>query len=1604
MEDRSLESARHEDAELVHRPATEIVEPTADLTAKSKPSPLDALSAVNRQLAKVNVALTALQAASDRREATTLMLERFNSEWEVLDARLKVLAEVAVDHDRWTRRPVEHACERLRKLLERGIVCGQEMGQEAGNLPELQEQLRRLAKRVLINWDKNHKHRDECARGDDLTGRTLGGFILRGRIDEGGHGAVYCCEQPLLGREAVVKVLHRRLRRDDVSVRRFLREARLASRLDHPYAAHIYAFGIEEEDRLFWIAMERVRGVTLAAWLKLHGPMPLGQFVSFFERTAAVVQTAHERGIVHRDVKPSNVMVIERAGELLPKLLDFGVAKLLDGAVLPEDMPEIHYAPLPASDDSSGVIPVPPPGKSTVTDPEIAPQSPSSPNRDPVRLTPDHHTVGSPPYMSPEQWGNAISVGPAADLYALAVLAFEALTGRRPFQGATIADYVALHRCARVPTLGGSFPPALDLMFQRALAKHPEERFRTAVELAGALRAASGVGATRSDLPRIDPDVRDAWLAEAPQPLAEAMAVLDNAHNAHQARDIVEELVRTLLRYLLAMTLAMSPRAHEDRGDPVLLELVRGLNRRKLGVDERVRLLGLLVRRLTSPRSQPVPELFDLLTPNPDGIDGLDPILALHADTDHALTEEAVRLQLIRLIPELTQLLRATTFVLAYVLVVPRDHAAERWTGQRRQPRMAANVSDGELVNGHPMLLDRAGRVCLDLWPLVQAAPPMEGAEPELFLFDGCGGQGALLVATPSGLEHHDAIARSWVATHVIAEIESKTRMRDQIRVAAQQWQDRARPDALLWRGEVLADLERWMRHTMGAEALSDLDASFVAASLRAGRRARWIRRLQVAIAVGIVFALVAGYLAVQTWLAREAAEMSVTQADVERGRQALLHDELGEAQQYLAEAYLRGDHSPGVTFMLACAMQPRLAEQARFAATTGRIWSAAFSPDGQQVVTTDDKTAQVWNARTNQLRFTLPHGDTVYDARYSTNGTRLVTASGDGTVRIWDATTGALVRKLGHSGTPTRYYATALSPDGKFIAAIDTTGAVAHVWDAVNGALLAELHNAAAGPPALAFSADGRWLASSGGDDVRVFDVRTWSEVLAIAGPHLRTLSFDPMGPRLATGSADGDASIWEIPSGVRTRHLREIGDSVNVIAFSPDGQLVAAGAGNGAVQIWRATSGTLQSQFNAMPGKILTLEFDPASKLVVAASDRGTVVVANVLGMPETVLEGAGSVILAAHFDRTSRRVVGAGWDGTARVWDATSPYRVWSSPPIADDCGLFASQEPDSRFLAIGCRDHATRIWDTANDQLLAKLPSVTPVAGDFSSAFPAVDASGDRAAVARGNTVEVYELPGGRLLRTIRHGAPVNAVAFGPAGHDLVSGGIDGSLLVTHDDLEPIALPASSGGIDAAAMLPDGRVAAADARGQLRFYDPDRNTLLVELDTPTRLRMLRTSPDGLRLIAIPRYTGQAGPTLLWDLADYRRIAQLEGHTGYVLSARFTASGVVTVGSDGAARLWERDTGQLLQTFRSTSRFLADAVIDPDRAMLIASGSDGMLWFWDLLTGRPLWKLQAHRSHAIGIHFEGSTLVTRGFSGEVSRWTLPSSERAIEAIEAH
>lgn len=290
----------------------------------------------------------------------------------------------------------------------------------------------------------------------NLRGRQLADFVIGEPLATGGSADVYAARQLSLDRDVVIKVLRAP---SAARVERVEREARIACQFDHPYAAHVYAFG-RESDGTMWIAMERVRGVTLGELLESRGRLPLGELLPIFEALCEVVHTAHASGLVHRDIKPANVLVIERAGRLLPKLVDFGIATAANEQLPPGD--GTARAPVEELTDSA-----------TLTD-SVMP------------------LVGTPAYMAPEQW----QVGPAAhaasvDIYALGMVAYRCLAGRLPFDTTSLAALGAAHATAGVPSIGHDISRAVERVVRRALAKQPTDRYDSAIEFARAFRRAA---------------------------------------------------------------------------------------------------------------------------------------------------------------------------------------------------------------------------------------------------------------------------------------------------------------------------------------------------------------------------------------------------------------------------------------------------------------------------------------------------------------------------------------------------------------------------------------------------------------------------------------------------------------------------------------------------------------------------------------------------------------------------------------------------------------------------------------------------------------------------------------------------------------------------------------------------------------------------------------------------------------------------------------------------------------------------------------------------------------------------------------------------------
>jgi serine/threonine-protein kinase len=269
--------------------------------------------------------------------------------------------------------------------------------------------------------------------------KKLGPYVIERKLGEGGMGVVYKGRHGALGRPAAVKVLAPG-RSGEHDLRRFEREAEVTSRLSHPNSISVYDFG-RTSDGGFYYAMEYVDGVDLQTLIEREGPQRPARVAHLLAQLASALHEAHCMGLVHRDVKPSNVMV---CGDDLVKLLDFGLTKQLD-----------------AESDL------------TLTDPD--------------------QLLGTPLYLSPEALTNPNDLDGRADLYALGAVGYFLLTGVPPFTGRSVIEVCGQHLHSEpVPPssrAARSIPRELEALLLGCLAKNPDQRPRSAAVVARALRA-----------------------------------------------------------------------------------------------------------------------------------------------------------------------------------------------------------------------------------------------------------------------------------------------------------------------------------------------------------------------------------------------------------------------------------------------------------------------------------------------------------------------------------------------------------------------------------------------------------------------------------------------------------------------------------------------------------------------------------------------------------------------------------------------------------------------------------------------------------------------------------------------------------------------------------------------------------------------------------------------------------------------------------------------------------------------------------------------------------------------------------------------------------
>lgn len=272
-------------------------------------------------------------------------------------------------------------------------------------------------------------------RGQDL---ILGSYILMELLGEGGMGQVFKARHRTLDRLCAVKVIRRERVTKPASVQRFLREAKATAKLSHPNIVAVY--DADQTNGTYYLAMEYVEGTDLSKLVRTKGPLQPDKACSYLIQAAQGLQHAHEKGLVHRDIKPQNLL-IQTNGQV--KILDMGLALLTESAQVAE-------------------------------------------------LTQEGSIMGTPAYLSPEQGMNAHAADVRSDIYSLGCTFFFALVGRAPFTGATVMQVLTGHLQKDVPSIAPAVkdaPPGLDAVLRRMMSKKPEDRFQTPAEVVAAVQA-----------------------------------------------------------------------------------------------------------------------------------------------------------------------------------------------------------------------------------------------------------------------------------------------------------------------------------------------------------------------------------------------------------------------------------------------------------------------------------------------------------------------------------------------------------------------------------------------------------------------------------------------------------------------------------------------------------------------------------------------------------------------------------------------------------------------------------------------------------------------------------------------------------------------------------------------------------------------------------------------------------------------------------------------------------------------------------------------------------------------------------------------------------
>jgi WD40 repeat protein/energy-coupling factor transporter ATP-binding protein EcfA2 len=511
------------------------------------------------------------------------------------------------------------------------------------------------------------------------------------------------------------------------------------------------------------------------------------------------------------------------------------------------------------------------------------------------------------------------------------------------------------------------------------------------------------------------------------------------------------------------------------------------------------------------------------------------------------------------------------------------------------------------------------------------------------------------------------------------------------------------------------------------------------------------------------------------------------------------------------------------------------------------------------------------------------------------------------------------------------------------------------------------------------AFSPDGKRIVTASYDNTaRLWDTETGRSLMELRGHTDAVYSavYSPDGKRIVTVSSDDTGRVWDAETGQSLVELRGHPNFDSSVEFSPDGKRIITASENMA-QVWDTETGRLLANLRGHTDVVFGGSFSPDGRRIVTAGRD-----APRLWDAETwrylaVLRGHTQIVVTAAFSPDSKRIVTASYDNTARLWDAMTGRSLGvlrGHTEYVND----AAFSPDGTLIVTASSDDTARVWDAETGQSRAELRGHTDLVR--SAAF---SRDGRRViTVSNDNTARVWDAETGRSLAELRgpQGSPEEQRKRALEAELKRIEKLPKDQQVT-ELMRGASLIADTVLMYDAAFSPDGkRVVTASGDDMARVWDAETGQILAELSGHTEY-LLRAvfSPDGKFIVT----ASNDKTARIWDAQTGKSLAELRGHTLSVDSAAFSPDGkrIVTSSDDATARVWDTATGQSLAILNGHTKFVNSSVFSPDGKFIVTAGSDNMARIWDVRTGLSLAILHGHTDavNSAAFSLDGRWIIT-------------------------